>query len=354
MNYSEYFGKNPNAGWGASGTKETNKEDWSNYFQPGTPQVPIKKMYSDSPVVIDNKNGQVKTYMDVDPVVVQRPTHEQMIMEQQQMAASRRLAEEQKAYYDKVWNDKVKQMEDEFAGEDKPKTVKKLSFVDNPKAVEEQTQHPVNIDVPQNAAPGYENNKPMTEEEMQAAIEKLNEESKKLDELEKQKQAEEELQKAEEHGDPIEDEVTEEPIPDAIDEPADVFENEVKEEIEDTIEPILPQDAEVEDIVEEEDDVVETEDEVKGDIEAEPESEKLDDTLGDITDEDIPSDLPEELAGLNIDEEYEAERNARIAAKEAEAEETKKKSNRGRKKATNSSETSKRKKPVVKTESKKK
>jgi hypothetical protein len=87
MNYSEYFGKNPNAGWGASGTKETNKEDWSKYFQPGTPQVPIKKVYSDSPVVIDNKNGQVKTYMDVDPVVVQRPTHEQMIMEQQQMAA---------------------------------------------------------------------------------------------------------------------------------------------------------------------------------------------------------------------------------------------------------------------------
>ena len=137
MNYSEYFGKNPNAGWGASGTKETNKEDWSNYFQPGTPQVPIKKMYSDSPVVIDNKNGQVKTYMDVDPVVVQRPTHEQMLMEQQQRAASRRLAEEQKAYYDKVWNNKVKQMEDEFASEDKPKTVKKLSFVDNPKAVEE-------------------------------------------------------------------------------------------------------------------------------------------------------------------------------------------------------------------------
>ena len=225
-------------------------------------------------------------------------------------------------------------MEDEFAGEDKPKVVKKLSFVDNPKAVEEQTQHPVNIDVPQNAAPGYENNKPMTEEEMQ--------------------QQAEELQKAEDLGDPIEDKVTKEPIPDAIDEPADVFENEVKEEIEDTIEPILPQDAEVEDIVEEEDDVVETEDKVKGDIEAEPESEKLDDTLGDITDEYIPSDLPEELAGLNIDEEYEAERNARIAAKEAEAEETKKKSNRGRKKATNSSETSKRKKPVVKTKTKKK
>lgn len=333
MNYSEYFGKNPNAGWGASGTKETNKEDWSNYFQPGTPQVPIKKMYSDSPVVIDNKNGQVKTYMDVDPVVVQRPTHEQMIMEQQQMAASRRLAEEQKAYYDKVWNNKVKQMEDEFAGEDKPKVVKKLSFVDNPKAVEEQTQQPVNIDVPQNAAPGYEN-KPMTEEEMQ--------------------QQAEELQKKEELCDPIEDEVTEEPIPNIIDEPADVFENEVDEEIEDTIEPILPQDAEVEDIVEEEDDVVETEDKVEGDVEAEPESEKLDDTFGDIADEDVPSDLPEELAGLNIDEEYEAERNARIAAKEAEAEETKKKSNRGRKKATDSSETSKRKKPVVKTKSKKK
>ena len=353
MNYSEYFGKNPNAGWGASGTKETNKEDWSNYFQPGTPQVPIKKMYSDSPVVIDNKNGQVKTYMDVDPVVVQRPTHEQMLMEQQQMAASRRLAEEQKAYFDKVWNDKVKQMEDEFAGEDKPKVVKKLSFVDNPKAVEEQTQQPVNIDVPQNAAPGYENNKPMTEEEKQAIIKKLDKECKKLDEAEKQQQAEE-LQKKEELCDQIEDEVTEEPIPDTIDEPADVFENEVEEEIEDTIEPILPQDAEVEDIVEEEDDVVETEDEVKGNVEAEPESEKLDDTLGDITDEDIPSDLPEELAGLNIDEEYEAERNARIAAKEAEAEETKKKSNRGRKKATNSSETSKRKKPVVKTKSKKK
>ena len=353
MNYSEYFGKNPNAGWGASGTKETNKEDWSNYFQPGTPQVPIKKMYSDSPVVIDNKNGQVKTYMDVDPVVVQRPTHEQMIMEQQQMAASRRLAEEQKAYYDKVWNDKVKQMEAEFAGDDKPKAVKKLSFVDKPKAVEEQTQQPVNIDVHQNAALGYENNKPMTEEEKQSIIEKLDVECKKLDEVEKQQQAEE-LQKEVKLSDQIEDEVTEEPIPDAIDEPADVFENEVKEEIEDTIEPILPQDAEVEDIVEEEDNVVETEDEVKGDVEAEPESEKLDDTLGDIADEDVPSDLPEELAGLNIDEEYEAERNARIAAKEAEAEETKKKSNRGRKKATNSSETSKRKKPVVKTKSKKK
>ena len=353
MNYSEYFGKNPNAGWGASGTKETNKEDWSNYFQPGTPQVPIKKMYSDSPVVIDNKNGQVKTYMDVDPVVVQRPTHEQMIMEQQQMAASRRLAEEQKAYYDKVWNDKVKQMEDEFAGEDKPKTVKKLSFVDKPKAVEEQTQQPVNIDVLQNTAPGYENNKPMTEEEMQAAIEKINEESKKLDEAEKQQQIKE-LQKEEELGNQIEDEVTKEPIPDIIDEPADVFENEVEKEIEDTIEPILPQDAEVEDIVEEEDNVVETEDEVEGNVEEEPEYEKLDDILGGIADEDDNSDLPEELAGLNIDEEYEAERNARIAAKEAEAEETKKKSNRGRKKATNSSETSKRKKPVVKTKSKKK
>ena len=70
MNYNEYFGKNPNAGWGASGTRDTNNEDWSKYFEPGTQQVPIKKVYSDSPVVVDNPNGQIRTYMDVDPVVV--------------------------------------------------------------------------------------------------------------------------------------------------------------------------------------------------------------------------------------------------------------------------------------------
>ena len=117
MNYNEYFGKgNQNAGWGTSGTPATENENWDNYFDGQSVHVPIQKIYADSPQVttptVPNKGN---SYMDVTPVVTERPSHELMLKELQQREAAHRLAQQQKDYY-KTWNQKIRQMEEESEG----------------------------------------------------------------------------------------------------------------------------------------------------------------------------------------------------------------------------------------------
>ena len=85
MNYNEYFGKgNQNAGWGTSGTPETVNENWDNYFEGQSVHVPIQKIYADSPQVSSpTVPNQGNSYMDVTPIVTERPSHELMLKELQ-------------------------------------------------------------------------------------------------------------------------------------------------------------------------------------------------------------------------------------------------------------------------------
>lgn len=107
MKYEEYFGQN--YGIGTAATNVTPEEDWSNYFKeqikPGG--MPIQKMYSDSPVMVEGV--QASRYMDVGAVEVIRPTHEQMINNYAQRAAEERMKEEQKRYY-QSWQERVDDM----------------------------------------------------------------------------------------------------------------------------------------------------------------------------------------------------------------------------------------------------
>lgn len=114
MNYNEYFGKgNQNAGYGTSGRPETTPENWDDYFDGQSIHVPIQKIYADSPQVssptIPNKG---RSYMDVTPVVTERPSHELMLQELQQREAAHRMAQQQKDYY-RTWDQKVRQMDEE-------------------------------------------------------------------------------------------------------------------------------------------------------------------------------------------------------------------------------------------------
>lgn len=107
MNYEQYFGQN--YGIGTTSTKVTPNEDWSNYFKeqikPGG--MPIQKMYSDSPVMVEGI--QASRHMDVGPVEVIRPTHEQMMNNYAQRNAEQRMIEEQKRYY-QSWQERVEDM----------------------------------------------------------------------------------------------------------------------------------------------------------------------------------------------------------------------------------------------------
>lgn len=107
MKYEEYFGQN--YGIGTAATNVTPEEDWSNYFKeqikPGG--MPIQKMYSDSPVMVEGV--QASRYMDVGAVEVIRPTHEQMVNNYAQRAVEERMIEEQKRYY-QSWQERVDDM----------------------------------------------------------------------------------------------------------------------------------------------------------------------------------------------------------------------------------------------------
>ncbi len=313
MNYSEYFGNTPAAK--QSGNK-----------------VPIKKIYADSPVIVDNQNGQTatRTYQNADPIVVQRLTHEQEIMQQQQMAMSNHLAEQQKAYYDKIWNDKIDKMDEEAAPGPKKK-VKKISFIDNKIKADEDAATCVDVltpaDIEINNEQVFESNsKDVVDEHLNDDFEDdntmlipdsettLTENVKDEDEV----TSPEELSHAE-YLTPVEADngniVNDESVNNSPVETPETYGNseinEVEEKNEEPVEPILAQDAEVETIEEFEE----------------------------------ADELPEELKDLNIDEEYEAERAARLAAKE-EASDSKKKS-------AKKSSSPKRKKPVVKAKIKK-
>ena len=298
-----------------------------------------------------------------------------MLMQQQQAALSRRLAEEQKAYYDKVWDKKVNQMEDEFTSSDKPKPVKKLSFVDKPKAEFTGEQKSVTIDTIHQPV-GDPGHKPMTPEEMAAAEQALNEAAWAQMRAEEQarKELEESLKKTTEE---TPKELVENPVEnfdgindgETIDERPDemgfaitldsenevnelkeelinagVPEDAIEEEISEPIEPILPGDAEVE--AYEETDIIDE------DIPVTPEPEDdFDNNLGGLDEDDMPSDMPDDIEDLNIDEEYETERAARLAAAEQKDEEPVAPKRRGRK--PKDAAEPKRRKPVVTTKKKK-
>ena len=382
MNYSEYFGNHPSAGFGTKGKKD----EWSDYFKNQSRRVPVEKVYSDSPIVVDRNIGKVKTYLDVDPVVTQRPTHEQMLMQQQQMAISRRLAQEQKDYYGKVWENKINQMEVEEP--QVPRKVRKLSFVDKPSATVD-TSEPVSVgqNVAEEPHREYGDSTPLSEAEIEDAMKKLREaaeaKSKSVDDADAEGIPTEELMKdvltegisTEElmkdvlTEEPVEDIPTEEQAGDVPAHPESVNEetapveeltedvqtesvNEETASAEIELEPVIPEyeqfvpvdEAEVEDVTPEPEDESEA-------VTSEPE----DDILGglganDIEEEevpeDLPEDLPEDIENLNIDTEYEEERKARKENADADS---KKKKTTKKKTAT----ASKRKKPVVTVKKKK-
>ena len=346
MNYYEYFGVANNLGAGTQATPINPTEDWSGCFQQDVRQVPVEKVYSDSPVV---QGGRRQTYAEADPIVTMRPTHDQMIAQQQERFLSNKMAEAQREY-NKVWADKIRQMEEESMSDEKKEEVKekkriKMSFVaDENKApvkeqpVKKEPEQPVIEDVKNEEVPEVASSV-LQEDPLEDSIGILNTEEERLElgginmleEVQEESVVENPVEEIPEEPASPEDEIE---FPEIEPEEAVVYpelNNEPELEPEVETEPIVP--------------IVTGDTEIEG-IDEELESENV--------------DIPDELGGLDMsdfgeppvvdeDAEYEARHRAIQEQRKAE-EETAAKKTSSRKKA----DTSARKKPVVETTKKKK
>ena len=352
MNYNEYFGKgNQNAGWGTSGTPETVSENWDNYFEGQSVHVPIKKIYVDSPQVSSpTVPNQGNSYMDVTPIVTERPSHELMLKELQQREVAHRLAQQQKEYY-KTWNQKVRQMEQEFTSSNEgisdggimaqaapgSNETGRLSDYFDIEPGDYESGRPLNSGRPQSKAKKviFTEKGPVFADDFkkQKTTEDLSQKSTKIatedvvipaEPIIEEKPINEEIPSEELAGFTIPDLSDEEPEiitgedNPVFPEPEDEFdngENQEEDAIEDTLveEPvkeIIPEEP-IKEIVTGETEVDSIEEENDGTEEPASETiESVDDMLGGIDISDIPDDIP-----MNIDEEYAREHEQKKAPK---------------------------------------